>query len=1243
MKWISFITVLIFLPGILLAEPKPLQAATPSIDKRLFAPSTKGEHNPHPGWFPGSLDEAGGPDAGGYIFTDSQEPSGPTFQWIDISGTGTPIVGMGDDDWRGPFPLPWNFTYYGTIYHEIYVCSNGFLKFGGGSTSYGNEPIPSGAMPNNILCLFWDDLNPTSGGTIYYGLDADSNWICQFQNIREYSGSGTITAEIILQNDGTISYQYQSLANGIDITGETIGVENAYGNIGLLVSLDNTPANYPMNQLAIRFQHIPANATVSGVVMDSVTHNPIDGATVRFGAIETETGPDGTYHINEIWAGTYDVRIFAYGFLDHRQDNIAIQQGTNTLDASLAPSGFPHGMVGLWTFDDPTHLTQATFGNNLVLVGSHSSIPGPIPGDGAARIGVGSFYRCYHDIMPNGALSPPQWVNQFTIVMDVRIPALSNWYCLYQTNYQNINDGDWFINPTGQVGVGVTGYSEYTLQPNEWYRLAISVSLGVHYDYYLDGQLLQIGGPQDYEGRFALYPANNANQVLFFADDNGEDGPIDVARVAIFDRDLSPAELDSMGGYGHEFPGPEISYMDPYLQSPTENSVYICWHSALSTESRVEYGTTESLGQSATGNSVLFNEQTIWHWVKLEDLDPETEYFYRCITDTAYSTIRAFQTPPPAGSRDSHVRFVVYSDPQTNASVHRTVVEAMEQTLIARFGEDYQREVQLVMLSGDIVGNGLNLPSYQTEFFGPTARISDAVPFMNAIGNHEAESPFYYDYMKYEDFAGAEGERYYSFVIGPVLFIALNGNIQGNTQLTWLQGVLNTAQSNEDIDWIFVAVHQPGRSEIWPDGNTGWVQNQVIPLLSQYSKVEQLSYGHTHAYERGAVTEGNLRLMCFGGGGGDLDRWRMYPNQTDYPEIYRANDYYGYTIFDIDCEHETYYATAYSLGNENVPMNNVLFDSWIRDHNSSPPMTPLALAPSGQGGFPMTLTASPFTGDYPIMSSYFQLTTTQGNWTNPAVDQKRDWEDVYFDTGPPNYTPIDRNAGIDLTRLNIPDGTLLLGDTVWWRLRFRDQDLLWSEWSEPASFVVTTIANNAEFTADITSGIAPLTVRFTDLSTNAPEGWSWDLDGDGNPDSQLRDPVWTYQNPGTYTISLTVDYGTEHLTETKQNYITVQPNLVANRLHTPTEFALFQNHPNPFNAGTMIEYSLPVPSEIEMRIYNIQGRLVREFNANHRTSGYYSVYWDGRDRGGHPVASGIYFYQLKTSAFIKSLKAILLK
>ncbi len=80
----------------------------------------------------------------------------------------------------------------------------------------------------------------------------------------------------------------------------------------------------------------------------------------------------------------------------------------------------------------------------------------------------------------------------------------------------------------------------------------------------------------------------------------------------------------------------------------------------------------------------------------------------------------------------------------------------------------------------------------------------------------------------------------------------------------------------------------------------------------------------------------------------------------------------------------------------------------------------------------------------------------------------------------------------------------------------------------------------ADFSGDPTSGTAPLTVDFTDLSTNNPTSWSWDF-GDGTGTSTAQNPSYTYTSAGSYTVTLTATnaYGSDQ--EVKTNYITVNP------------------------------------------------------------------------------------------------------
>ncbi|MYB93096.1 T9SS type A sorting domain-containing protein [Candidatus Poribacteria bacterium] len=94
----------------------------------------------------------------------------------------------------------------------------------------------------------------------------------------------------------------------------------------------------------------------------------------------------------------------------------------------------------------------------------------------------------------------------------------------------------------------------------------------------------------------------------------------------------------------------------------------------------------------------------------------------------------------------------------------------------------------------------------------------------------------------------------------------------------------------------------------------------------------------------------------------------------------------------------------------------------------------------------------------------------------------------------------------------------------------------------------------------------------------------------------------------------------------------------------PKETALLPNYPNPFNPETWIPYQLATPAEVSLKIYDIQGRVVRDLDLGHQRAGMYhtrsrAAYWDGRNAVGEPVASGVYFYTLSTESTRDSVTA----
>ncbi|NQV14271.1 T9SS type A sorting domain-containing protein, partial [bacterium] len=77
------------------------------------------------------------------------------------------------------------------------------------------------------------------------------------------------------------------------------------------------------------------------------------------------------------------------------------------------------------------------------------------------------------------------------------------------------------------------------------------------------------------------------------------------------------------------------------------------------------------------------------------------------------------------------------------------------------------------------------------------------------------------------------------------------------------------------------------------------------------------------------------------------------------------------------------------------------------------------------------------------------------------------------------------------------------------------------------------------------------------------------------------------------------------------------------------EFALYQNFPNPFNPSTTISYSLPERSRVKLTVIDIRGREVITLQDESKSPGSYAVQWNGMDRFGNPVSTGLYLCRLQ--------------
>lgn len=94
---------------------------------------------------------------------------------------------------------------------------------------------------------------------------------------------------------------------------------------------------------------------------------------------------------------------------------------------------------------------------------------------------------------------------------------------------------------------------------------------------------------------------------------------------------------------------------------------------------------------------------------------------------------------------------------------------------------------------------------------------------------------------------------------------------------------------------------------------------------------------------------------------------------------------------------------------------------------------------------------------------------------------------------------------------------------------------------------------------------------------------------------------------------------------------------------TTQAMQLQQNAPNPFNSQTVIAYTLPEPSSVQVDVFALTGQRVAVLRQGLQPAGHYRLRWDGRDRQGQPVASGVYLYRLATPEGVLVRKLTLLR
>lgn len=508
------------------------------------------------------------------------------------------------------------------------------------------------------------------------------------------------------------------------------------------------------------------------------------------------------------------------------------------------------------------------------------------------------------------------------------------------------------------------------------------------------------------------------------------------------------------------------SYADmtkPYLQSAEDTAIWISWKTSFENTPKVIYGTSkDQLTQTLEGTIDNLSEDGFpyyWNSIRLTGLQPNTVYYYQAISDDKKSEVCHFRTMPTPKSHEP-MRILLMGDHQIKSrSGYEWLMKAAQRKIEEKYG-DLTENINMIMNIGDQVDVG-TLDQYEQIHLFKSQLMSPYLPIMTAVGNHETYNDpgmqryaahYHYENLTYQGISSGT-ENYYAYQAGRILFVVLSTEHTGNAQKEWVRKIVDAAKKDDSVDFIISVNHRPIQAEQYIGDISTWVRNEIIPILSETPK-HVLNYGgHHHLYHRGQLTDYPLYHIINGAASWD-QMWGMSSEQ-DYDDVQKTIDYWSYQILEFDFDKKEMKAECYAIGNKELVVDNILIDSFSRTLGKAAPEKPEIKEITEETiTLPYTFKGSPYktTTNEQLNSVQYQFSLNQ-DFSTIEYNKVRDVEDLYGSTGNPLHIPIDLNENIDITQLTIEKNKLING-TYYVRMRYRDTNMEWSEWSDTRQFTV---------------------------------------------------------------------------------------------------------------------------------------------------------------------------------------------
>ena len=517
----------------------------------------------------------------------------------------------------------------------------------------------------------------------------------------------------------------------------------------------------------------------------------------------------------------------------------------------------------------------------------------------------------------------------------------------------------------------------------------------------------------------------------------------------------------------------------PYLQTPRPDSIWVSWWTDTDRKTLVEFGTDKSkLNRKVTGEVDLAGNNFHYHYVQLKNLRPDTWYFYRAVTENTTSEIFRFRTPKKIGTATGTYRVLVLGDNQVidpKQQRYERLVERAKKKVESLYQAPFEEAIDLVVMPGDQVDVG-TLDHYRNLHFKYCGWISPTVPIMTSVGNHETykdsklanyKRVFFYDKLQCAGVKSPMPKIYNAYQLANIAFVHTSSEHGNDQQTRWVRELTAAIDKDKSVDWMISICHRPYHAEQYVGDISHWLRDTAMEILSSTQKHVLNIGAHHHLYARGQTRNWPVYHIISGGSAWD-QAWGM-STEIDYDDVQKTIAHWAWQLIEFDLNQRTMDVKCFAEGNVKFDQkkrwgyNSKRIDRFHRKLGLAPPEQPaIATSISKPIQLPFKVASTSFktSTSEKLNSTQFQIAQDK-EFSQLDFDLIRDVENIYGDTGSPDFVPVDTHRNVDILRFELPKDSLPNGK-VFARVRHRDTNVTWSDWSKTVSFTVTGSANSGK-------------------------------------------------------------------------------------------------------------------------------------------------------------------------------------